>query len=259
MTTTMIHPTAIIHPHAKVGTGCEIGPYCVIGEHVTLGDGCKLYSHVVVDGHTELGQRNEIFPFAALGLKTQDLKWKGGVTHLRVGDGNVFREGVTVHSATSEGDATMIGSNNVLLANVHIAHDCKLANGIIMSSFAGLAGHVVVEDNVVLGGYVAVHQFCRLGKLSMVGGCSKLRQDLAPFMLADGSPAETHTINKVGLERHGVPEAAIVALKAAYKILFREGLTITNALAKIESELPAGPELQHLIQFIRASERGISK
>src|SRR5580698_4549985 len=240
----MIHPTAIIHPGANVAQSCEIGPYCVIGEHVTLGDNCKLHSHAVIDGHTILGQGNEVFPFASLGLKTQDLKWKGGVTHLRIGDGNVFREGVTVHSATNDGDATVIGSNNVLLANVHIAHDCQLANGIIMSSFAGLAGHVIVEDNVVLGGYVAVHQFCRLGKLSMVGGCSKLRQDLAPFMLADGSPAETHTINKVGLERNGVAEASISALKQAYKILFREGLTITNALAKIESDLPALPEIK---------------
>lgn len=255
----MIHPTAIIHPRAQVGTGCEIGPYCVIGEHVTLGDGCKLYSHVVVDGHTVLGKRNEIFPFAAIGLKTQDLKWKGGTTHVRIGDDNVFREGVTVHSATSAGDATVLGSNNLLLANVHIAHDCQLGNHIIMSSFAGLAGHVVIEDHVVLGGYVAVHQFCRIGKLSMVGGCSKLRQDLAPFMLADGSPAETHTINKIGLERHGVSEEAQTALRAAYKILFREGLLISNALTKIEAELPPLPEIQHLVQFIRASERGISK
>jgi UDP-N-acetylglucosamine acyltransferase len=255
----MIHPTAIIHPKAHVGAGCEIGPYCVIGEHVKLGEGCKLYAHAVIDGHTELGQRNEVFPFVSLGLKTQDLKWKGGVTHLRIGNDNVFREGVTVHSATSDGDTTVIGSNNVLLSNVHIAHDCQLANGIVMSSFAGLAGHVIVEDNVVLGGYVAVHQFCRLGRLSMVGGCSKLRQDLAPFMLADGSPAETHTINKVGLERHGIPEASINALKQAYKIIFREALTITDALLKIEAELPAVPEIKHLVQFIRASERGICK
>ncbi|HEX9045747.1 MAG TPA: acyl-ACP--UDP-N-acetylglucosamine O-acyltransferase [Verrucomicrobiae bacterium] len=255
----MIHPTAIIHPKAQIGADCKIGPYCVIGEHVTLGDECKLHSHVVIDGHTVLGKRNEMFPFASLGLKTQDLKWKGGVTYLRIGDDNVFREGVTAHSATSEGDATVIGNNNLFLTHVHIAHDCQLGNGIIMSGFAGLAGHVVVEDNVVLGGYVAVHQFCRLGKLAMVGGCSKLRQDLAPFMLADGSPAETHTINKIGMERHGVPEASISALKQAYKILFREGLTITNALAKIEAEIPSGPEIQHLVQFIRASERGISK
>lgn len=255
----MIHPTAIIHPKAQIGKDCEIGPYCVIGEHVTLGDNCKLLSHVVVDGHTVLGNRNQIFPFAAIGLKTQDLKWKGGVTHLRIGDDNVFREGVTIHSATDDGDTTLVGSNNVLLTHVHIAHDCQLGNHIIMSGFAGLAGHVVIEDHVVLGGYVAVHQFCRIGKLSMVGGCSKLRQDLAPFMLADGSPAETHTVNKIGMERHGVSEEAITALRAAYKILFREGLLMSNAVARVEAELPPLPEIQHLVQFIRASERGISK
>jgi len=253
----MIHSTAIIHPKAQIGADCEIGPYCVIGEHVTLGDRNKLYSHVVIDGHTQLGKGNEIFPFVSVGLKTQDLKWNGGTTYLRIGDENVFREGVTIHSATSDGDSTVVGDKNVLLSNVHIAHDCQLANGIIMSSFAGLAGHVVVEDHVVLGGYVAVHQFCRLGRLSMVGGCSKLRQDLAPFMLADGSPAETKTFNKVGLERNGVSEATINTIKQAYKILFREGLTKTNALAKIETELPASPELQHLIEFVRNSERGV--
>ena len=255
----MIHPTAIIHPRAQIGAGCEIGPYCVIGEYVTLGDNCKLHSHVVVDGHTVLGKGNQIFPFAAIGLKTQDLKWKGGTTHLRIGDNNVFREGVTIHSATDDGDTTVVGSNNVLLTHVHIAHDCQLGNHIIMSGFAGLAGHVVIEDHVVLGGYVAVHQFCRIGRLSMVGGCSKLRQDLAPFMLADGSPAETHTVNKIGMERQGVSEEAITALRAAYKILFREGLLMSNAVARVESELPPLPEIQHLVQFIRASERGISK
>jgi UDP-N-acetylglucosamine acyltransferase len=255
----MIHSSAIIHPKAQIGAGCENGPYCVVGEHVTLGDGCTLHSHVVIDGHTKLGKENDIFPFASIGLKSQDLKWKGGVTRLEIGDRNTIRECATIHSATGDGDTTIIGSNNVLLTYVHIAHDCRLGNGIIMSSFAGLAGHVVIEDNVVLGGYVAVHQFCRIGKLSMVGGCSKLRQDLAPFMLADGSPAETHTINKIGLERHGVSEEAHSALRQAYKIIFREGLTIPNALAKIEKELPPLPEVQYLAQFVRTSERGISK
>ena len=255
----MIHSSAIVHPRAQIGAGCEIGPYCVIGEHVALGDGCKLHSHVVIDGHTKLGKENDISPFASIGLKSQDLKWKGGLTRLEIGDLNTIRECATIHSATGDGDTTIIGSNNVLLTYVHIAHDCRLGNGIIMSSFAGLAGHVVIEDNVVLGGYVAVHQFCRIGKLSMVGGCSKLRQDLAPFMLADGSPAETHTINKVGLERHGVSEEAHNALRQAYKIIFREGLTIPNALAKIEKELPPLPEVQYLAQFVRTSERGISK
>ena len=155
----MIHPTAIIHPKAQVAASCDIGPYCIIGEHVTLGDGCKLHSHVVVEGHTTLGARNEIFPFASIGLKTQDLKWKGGVTHVRIGDDNVFREGVTIHSATSDGNATILGSHNLLLTYVHIAHDCRLGNHIIMSGFVGLAGHVVVEDHATLGGYTAVHQF----------------------------------------------------------------------------------------------------
>jgi UDP-N-acetylglucosamine acyltransferase len=255
----MIHPTAIIHPKAQIEPDCEIGPYCVIGEHVTLGEGCKLHAQVVVDGHTVIGRANEIFPFAAIGLKTQDIKWKGGATFLRIGDNNVFREGVTVHCATSEGDTTIVGSNNLFLIYAHVAHDCRLGDGIIMSGFAGLAGHVIIEDNVVLGGYVAVHQFCRIGKLSMIGGCSKLRQDLVPFMLADGSPAEPQAINKIGLERNGVSEPAQNALKQAHKILFREGLSLSNAVAKVEAELPPLPEIQHLVQFIRASERGIAR
>jgi UDP-N-acetylglucosamine acyltransferase len=255
----MIHPTAIIHPQAQIGSGCEIGPYCVIGEHVTLGDQCKLHAQVVIDGHTKLGKGNEIFPFAAIGLKTQDLKWKGGVTRTEIGDHNVFREGVTVHSATNDGEATVIGSHNLFLIHAHVAHDCILGNHIIMSGFAGLAGHVVVEDHAILGGYVAVHQFCRIGKLSMMGGCTKVVQDVPPFMIVDGNPGEARTINKIGLERHGVSDEAQNALKQAYKILFREGLSISNALAKIEAELPSLAEVQHLVQFVRASERGISK
>lgn len=254
-----IHPSAVIHPKARVGADCEIGPFCVLGEHVEIGDGCRLHSHVVIDGHTRLGQRNEVFPFAILGKQTQDLKWKGGITHVEIGDANTLRECVTVHSATSDGDATVLGSNNHILAYCHIAHDCRLGNHIIMSSYAGLAGHVVVDDHAVIAGYVAVHQFCRIGKLAMIGGCSKVRQDVPPFMLADGSPAETVTINKVGLERAGLSEEAINTLRAAYKLLFREGLTISNALTRIEQELPPLPELQHLVQFVRASERGISK
>jgi UDP-N-acetylglucosamine acyltransferase len=254
-----IHATAIIHPKSQIGANCDIGPYCVIGEHVALGEGCKLISHVVIDGHTTLGKRNEIFPFASIGLRSQDLKWKGGITRVEIGDDNTIREGVTVHSATDEGGVTRVGSHNNLLGYVHIAHDCQLGNHIIMSNFAGLAGHVCVDDHAVLGGYVAVHQFCRVGRLSMVGGCSKLRQDMPPFMLADGSPAEVHTINKTGLERCGVSEEAQVALKSCYKILFREGLTIPNALVKIGKEVPPLPEVQHLLNFVRTSERGISK
>ena len=253
-----VHSTAVIHPKATIGANCDIGPYCIIGEHVVLGADCKLHSHVVIDGHTTLGKGNEIFPFASIGLKTQDLKWKGGVTRTQIGDNNTFREYVSIHSATSDGEVTTIGSNNHVLAYSHIAHNCTLGNHIIMSNAATLGGHVTVEDYAVIS-ISAVHQFCRVGKMSMIGGCSKVVQDVPPFMMADGNPAETRTINKVGMERRGVSEEAQTALKQAFKILFREGLTISNALLKIESDLPKLPEIQHLVQFVRTSERGISK
>src|SRR5688572_2766675 len=255
----MIHPTAVIHPQAKLGIDCQVGPYCVIGEHVELGDGCRLHSHVVIDGHTVLGRENEIFPFASIGLKTQDLKWKGGLTRTQIGDRNTFREYVTIHSATGDGETTVVGSNNHILAYCHLAHNVNVGNHVIMSNVGTLAGHVTVGDHAVIGGLVAIHQFTRVGKMSMIGGCSKVVQDVPPFMLADGNPAQTRTVNKVGLERRGVTEDAQAALKQAYKFLFREGLTISNALVKIEAELPKLPEIQHLLQFARTSERGLSK
>src|SRR4051812_32412541 len=255
----MIPSFAVVHPKGRVGEGWDIGPYCVIGENVELGAGCKLHSHVVVDGHTKLGSGNEIFPFASIGLKTQDLKWKGGITRTEIGDDNTFREYVTIHSATSDGEVTKVGSNNHILAYCHLAHNVTLGSNVIMSNVATLAGHVTVEDHAVVGGLAAVHQFCRVGKMAIIGGCSKVVQDVPPFMLADGNPAETRTVNKVGMERNGVSEEAQAALRSAYKILFREGLTIPNALTKIEKELPKLPEILHLIQFVKTSERGISK
>ena len=255
----MIHSTAVIHPKAVLGDACEVGPYCVIGEHVILGDGCKLHSHVVIDGHTKLGKENEIFPFASIGLKTQDLKWKGGLTRTEIGDHNTFREYVSIHSATGDGEVTTVGSHNHILAYCHIAHNVTLGNHIIMSNVATLAGHVTVEDHAVIGGLAAVHQFCRVGKLSMIGGCSKVVQDVPPFMIADGNPTETRTINKIGLERNGVSDEAQIALRQAYKILFREGLTMSNALARIETEVPPLPEIKYLVNFVKSSERGISK
>jgi UDP-N-acetylglucosamine acyltransferase len=254
----MVHPSAIIHPGAKIGAGCEIGPYCVVGGDVELGGKCRLHSHVVLDGHTKIGKENEFFPFCSIGAKTQDLKWKGGITRTEIGDHNTFREYVTVHSATGDGEVTRVGSHNHVLAYCHIAHNCVLGDNIIMSNAATLAGHVTVEDYARIS-ISAIHQFCRIGRMAMVGGCSKVVQDVPPYMLADGNPAETRTINKVAMERLGVSEEAQLALRNAYKILFREGLTVTNALARIEKELPPLSEVQHLIQFIRTSERGIGK
>ena len=255
----MVHSTAIIHPKSKIGADCVIGPYCVIGEHVTLGRGCRLHSHVVIDGHTKLGNNNEIFPFASIGLKTQDLKWKGGITRTEIGDANTLREYVTIHSATGAGEVTRVGSHNHILAYSHIAHNCQLGDHIIMSNVATLAGHVIVEDYAVIGGLAGVHQFCRIGRMAMIGGCSKVVQDVPPFMQADGNPAETRTINKTGMDRQGIPKKTQASLRQAYKILFREGLTISNSLTRIEAELPKLPEVEHLVQFVRTSERGISK
>ncbi len=255
----MIHPTAVVHPRAEIGPDCDIGPYCLVGEHVVMGPRCRLHSHVVIDGHTRLAEGNNVFPFASLGLQTQDLKWKGGITRTEIGANNTFREYVTVHSATGDGQTTVVGSNNHILAYSHIAHNVVLGDHVIMSNVATLAGHVMVEDYAVIGGLAAIHQFCRIGKMSIVGGCSKVVQDVPPFMLADGNPAETRTVNKVGMERHGVPEASQSALRNAFKMLFREGLTIPNALARIEQDLPQLPEIQHLVKFVRSSERGISK
>lgn len=257
-TTTVIHPTAVVHPQARLGPGCEIGPYCVIGPGVSLGPRNRLHSHVVVDGETEFGSDNEVYPFASIGLRTQDLKWRGGRTRTEIGDFNTIREAVTIHSATGDGEATRLGSHNHILAYSHIAHNTILGNHVILSS-AGLAGHVIVEDRAVIGGHSLVHQFCRIGTMAIVGGCSKVVQDIPPYMLADGNPAVTRTVNKVGLERNGVSDEAVAALKQAFRLLFRENLSISNALARIESELPDLIELRHLMQFIRASDRGISK
>ncbi len=255
----MIHPTAVIHPKAELGSDCEIGPYCVIGEHVSLGNRCRLHSHVVIDGYTRLGENNEIFPFASLGLKTQDLKWEGGATRTEIGDNNTFRECVTVNSATSESGATTVGSGNHVLAYSHIAHNVHVGNGVIMSNVATLAGHVQVEDFAVIGGLAAIHQFCRIGRMSIIGGCSKIVQDVAPFMLVDGNPGQTRTVNKVGMERNGVPEESQAAVRQAFKILFKSGLSVTNALAEVETKVPQVPEIKHLVAFFHGSQRGVTK
>jgi UDP-N-acetylglucosamine acyltransferase len=254
-----VHPTAAIQDGAQIGKGCHIGPYCVVGANVTLGNGSSLHSHVVIGGHTTLGGENQIYPFASIGLQSQDLKWKGGNTHTRIGNHNTIREYVTIHSATDEGDVTLIGSHNNLLAYTHVAHDCQLGNHIVMSNVATLAGHVTVEDRAIIGGLAAVHQFCRIGTMSIIGGCSKVVQDVPPYMMADGNPAATRAINKEGLRRNEVAEETQVALKQAHRILFRENLTVSNAIEKARAEVPASPELDHLLDFFQLSERGIAK
>jgi UDP-N-acetylglucosamine acyltransferase len=256
---TPIHPTAIIDPAAELGAGITIGPYCTVGPDVVLGDGCRLHSHVVIDGRTTIGPGNEFYPFASVGLKTQDLKFDGGTTYLEIGSDNVFREHVTIHTATGDGLTTRIGSHNHLLAYAHVAHDCVVGDHVVFSNCGTLAGHVVVEDHAIVGGLAAVHQFCRIGRMSIIGGCAKVVQDAPPYMIVDGNPAVTRGVNKIGMERNGIADAVIRSLREAYKIVCREGLTVSNALDKVHAELPQSQELEHFVDFCRSSERGIAR
>ena len=240
-----IHPTAIIEPGAQLGEGVEVGAYAYIGPKVVLGAGTLVHHHGTVEGNTKLGANCEIFPYACIGTKTQDLKYKGGNPGLKIGDRNVFREYVTVHCATNDGDSTMVGSDNTLLATCHVAHDCVLADHIIMSNGAVLGGHVVVEHHVVIGGYGGIHQFCRLGAYAMLSATAKLVHDLPPFFIADGTPAVVRAFNKVGLERNGFKPDQLDRVKQLYRILYRDGLNRTQALEKLSAhELKGSPEFQ---------------
>lgn len=253
----LVHPTAIVPASAEIGDGVEIGPYCVIGSDVRIGSGTKLMSHVVVDGFTAIGANCTLFPFASIGTQTQDLKYKGGKTFVEIGDDTTLREYVTVNSGTEEGEVTRVGSGCTLLAYSHVAHACQVGNGVIMSNAVQLAGHVVVEDLVIIGGMSGVHQFVKIGTMCMVGGCTKIGQDLPPYLLADGNPAAVHGLNSIGLKRRSVPVAARSALKKAFKIVYREGLSTKDALIKVDSEVEKLPELTRFIDFVRSSERGI--
>lgn len=257
---TQLHPTAVVAPGAQIGQDCVIGPYCVIGPHAVLGDGCHLHSHVVVDGHTRIGPGGEIFPFACIGGRTQDLKFRGGDAFVEIGARTTLREYVTVHSATEAGGRTTVGDDCHILAYCHIAHNCVVGSRIIMSNSTHLAGHVTVEDGAVFGGMGGVHQFVRIGSLAMLGATGKAVQDIAPFCLADGNPAEPVTINRVGLQRNGRGEDAIQAVDQAYRILFRSNLLLEAAVARLQAELSQVPDVRHLIDFCLAkSARGLAR
>jgi UDP-N-acetylglucosamine acyltransferase len=254
-----IHPTAIIEPGAQLGADVTIGAYAFVGGRVTLGDGTCLHHHASVEGNTTVGAGCEIFPYACIGGKTQDLKYKGGNPGLRIGDRNVFREYVTIHCATNDGDVTRLGSDNTLLANCHVAHDCVLGNHIVMSNGAVLAGHVTVEDRVVIGGYGGIHQFCRLGAFAMLSATAKLVHDLPPYFIADGTPAEVRAINRVGLERNGFTPEQMDRVKLIHRILYRDGLNRTQALDKLAAHAQAdSDEFKRMLTFAKTSERGLA-
>lgn len=257
----MIHPTAVVSPKAELGADVRVGPFCVVGDHVTLGDGCVLHSHVVIEGTSRFGCDNEFFPFAAIGGKTQDLKYQGEPTYLEVGDRNVFRENVTVHRGTTAESPTRIGSDNLLLCYAHVAHECQLGNHIILSNNGTLAGHVTVEDHVIVSGLSAVHQFSRLGCHAMIGGMARINQDVPPYTIVEGHPAQTRGLNLVGLQRRGFSKDDLAALKTAYKKLFlKKDGNLTHAVEGLEStDVAANPQVRHLIEFIRSTQRGITR
>lgn len=252
-----IHPSAVIDAAAELGDGIEVGPYCVIQGPVKLGDGCRLIAHVMLQGPAEIGPNNEFHPFASIGGRTQAVRYGGEPTHLAIGEGNCFRESVTISRGNGPGDRTVVGSHNNLLAYAHIGHDCVVGDHCIFSNSGTLGGHVLMEDHVIIGGLSAVHQFCRLGRFGFIGGCAKVEQDLPPFMLADGNPAKVRAVNVVGLQRNGCGEESIRRLREAFRILYRSNLNTSQALDRIEAEVEPCDETRHLTAFVRASERGI--
>jgi UDP-N-acetylglucosamine acyltransferase len=254
-----IHPSAVVHEGAQLGVDVEIGPYSVIGPHVRLGDRTRIMPHVFLDGHTTLGVECTVFPFASIGSLTQDLKYRGGTTYVEVGDRTTFREYVTVHSGTADGEVTRVGSGCLIMAYCHVAHGSRVGDRVIMANAASLSGDVLVEDDAVIGGMTGIHQFTRIGRMAMVGGMSRITQDVPPFMLVEGNPAAAHGVNSVKMQRTNIPAETQAVIKKAYRLLYREKLSTRQAVERIRAELPSLPEIQQLLAFIESSERGILK
>ena len=254
-----IHSTAVISKKAHLEKDVEVGPYSVIGDNVKIGRGTKILNNVTIEGLTEIGEGNKIFSGVVIGSPPQDLKYKGEESFLYIGRNNIIREYVTINLGT-EKNTTRIGDDNLLMAYSHIAHDCQVGNQCVFANNATLAGHVTVEDEAVIGGLSAVHQFVHIGKLSIIGGCSKVVQDIPPYSTCDGHPTKVYGINFVGLRRSKVPKDTIHQLKISFKILFHSGLSISHALEKIRKEfMNSSDELSHLISFVSSSKRGISR
>ena len=258
MSETQIHKTAIVDSKAKLGKNISIGPYSIIHGNVTLGDDCQVGSHCVMTGRTTIGKHCQFFTGAVIGSMPQDKKYNDHEkVFLTIGDHNVFREYATVNPGTGDGGKTVIGHNNLFMAYAHIAHDCVVGNNCVIANNGTLAGHVTLEDRAVVGGLSAVHQFVRLGELSIVGGCSKVVQDIPPFSMCYGHPAKVFNINSVGLKRAKFSPQTINSLRKAFKILFYSGLTKSHAIERIEKELATSARLKHLIEFTKTSKRGL--
>jgi UDP-N-acetylglucosamine acyltransferase len=252
-----IHPTAVVDPEAEIAPDVIVGPYCVVGREVTIGARCWLQNQVTICGPVKIGTGNRFHSFCSIGQQTQDLKYAGEPTYLEIGNDNCFREFVTVNRATAVGSVTRVGHRGNFLAYSHIAHDCVVEDDVIFSNNGTLAGHVLVQSHAIIGGLTAIHQFCRIGKHAITGGCSKIVQDVPPFLIADGNPAEVRGVNVVGLERRGVPPETIRVLKESYRILYRSKLNTKQAVEELRKNFGEIVEARELIEFIEQSERGI--
>jgi UDP-N-acetylglucosamine acyltransferase len=256
----MIHPTAIVSPEARIGRDCYIGPYSVVGDGVTLGDSVRIESHCVVEGLTEIGDETHVFPFVSIGLASQDLKYKGEPSRTRIGRRCRLREFVTVHRGTEAGGMlTTIGDDCLIMAQAHIAHDCRVGNGVIMSNAATLGGHVEVFDGANIGAYSGVHQFCRVGREAYIGGYSVVANDALPYALTVGNRARCFGLNHVGMRRRGYPKETIDTLHHAFRLLLSSKLNTTQAIERLRVEIADAPEVEELLRFIETSERGVIK
>jgi len=256
-----VHSTAIVHPEARLACSVTVGPYSVIEKGVELGEGCEVMSHVVLHGQTRAGKRNRFFPYASIGQDPQDTKYRGEATLLEIGDDNIFREFVTVHRGTAEGGGvTRIGSRNLLMAYVHVAHDCRLGDGVIMANAASLAGHVEIGDQAFVGAFCGIHQFCRIGAYSFLGSYTTASKDVLPYSKTSSPrPVKALGANRIGLERRGLAPEDILELERAFRLLCRAKLNTTQALETIERGGFHSPHVKVLVEFIRASERGVVK
>ena len=257
---TIIHPSAVVSPNARIGDDCFIGPYSIVGDEVQLGNGVRLESHCVVDGKTTIGEETHVFPFVSIGLASQDLKYQGEASETRIGKRNKIREFVTIHRGTAGGGMlTKIGDDCLIMAQAHIAHDCLVGDGVIMANAATLAGHVVVGDRANIGAYSGVHQFCRVGQEAYVGGYSVVVKDALPFALTVGNHARCYGLNITGMKRRGYSRAAIDALHHAFHLLLSAKLNTTQALDRINEEITGSTEVEDLVRFIQDSSRGVTK
>jgi UDP-N-acetylglucosamine acyltransferase len=256
----MIHATAIVDPRAEIEADVEIGPYTVVSGDVHIGANSRIGSHVVIEPFVEIGENCQIFQYASIGAVPQSLKFEGEKTHVKIGSGTIIREFVTIHRGTGFGGGiTEVGPDNFLMAYTHVAHDCRLGRNVVLANAATLGGHITIGDHATVGGLVAIHQFARVGEYAFVGGKAAVVKDIPPFMIAAGDRARLHGLNIVGLKRAGFTPEALMQLKKSYRLIFRIGLTLNEAIERVQAQVEQIPEVKRLIEFIKASQRGITR